>query len=179
MSDQPVQCPNRGCCAHQPSAFPSGTSVLLVVGCCKTSGDVVWWGLVRCRVMLWRDEWSNRMWCGDKCWDATTVLQVLQNRTQHYKLLLCTTKYYSVVQTITQYYKESTTKQYVLQRKYYKVRHSLQSTTKYLICTTKYYSVPQDTAKYYKVQLRDAWNIQYIRQSNLWQVYITKCCTCR
>ena len=31
--DQPVRCPNRVFCAHQPSAVPSGGRVLVVAGC--------------------------------------------------------------------------------------------------------------------------------------------------
>ena len=76
MGDQSVQCPNRGCCAHQPSAFPSGTSVPMVAGCCKTSGDVVWSGLVRCY-----DVTSGQIGC-----DVVTSVEMLRPYYKYYKI---------------------------------------------------------------------------------------------
>ena len=40
QGDQPVRCPNRGFCAHQPSAVPSGDGVFVVAGCVSV---VCWW----------------------------------------------------------------------------------------------------------------------------------------
>ena len=52
QGDQPVRCPNRVFCVHQPSAVPSGGSVLVVAGC--VSVVCRWW-------------WCNVRWCGTWC----------------------------------------------------------------------------------------------------------------
>jgi len=79
---------------------------------------------------------------------TTRYDSVLQSTTLYYKVGLCTTKYDSVLQSTTQYYKVrlcSTKYDSVLQSTtlYYKVR----------LCTTKYDSVLQGTTLYYKVRL--------------------------
>ena len=37
---QPVRCPNRVCCVHQPSAVPPGVGVLVVASCVSV---LCWW----------------------------------------------------------------------------------------------------------------------------------------
>ena len=41
QGDQPVRCPNRVFCAHQPSAVPSGGAFLVLAGC--VSVVCRWW----------------------------------------------------------------------------------------------------------------------------------------
>ena len=126
------------------------------------------------------------------CYYNKALLRTEKAIFQYYKVLLqsttpvllCTTKYYSVLQSTTLYYRlQSTTPYYKVLLQYFKVplqyykvllrttKHYssttkkyysvLQSTTPVLLCTTKYYSstVPyysalQSTTKCYKVLLR-------------------------
>ena len=92
------------------------------------------WLLVLCHV-----TWCNAMSCDVPCnghvvcskWFCDNV--VIQSTILYYKVLLCTTKYYS-----------STTLYYKVLLQYYPVQHSttavLQSTTPVLLCTTKQHS---------------------------------------
>ena len=125
------------------------------------------WLLVLCRV-----TWCNAMSCDVRScdvpcnghvvcskWFCDNV--VIQSTILYYKVLLCTTKYYSsttlyynvllqyysVLQSTTTYY-SSTTLYYKVLLQYYSV---LQSTTPVLLCTAKYYS---STTLYYKVLLQ-------------------------
>ena len=120
------------------------------------------WLLVLCHV-----TWCNAMSCDVPCnghvvcskWFCDNV--VIQSTILYYKVLLCTTKYYSsttlyykvllqyysVLHSTTTYY-SSTTLYYKVLLQYYSV---LQSTTPVLLCTTKYYS---STTLYYKVLLQ-------------------------
>ena len=96
------------------------------------------WLLVLCHV-----TWCNAMSCDVPCnghvvcskWFCDNV--VIQSTILYYKVLLCTTKYYS-----------STTLYYRVLLQYYSV---LQRTTPVLLCTTKYYS---STTLYCKVLLQ-------------------------
>ena len=96
------------------------------------------WLLVLCHV-----TWCNAMSCDVPCnghvvcseWFCDNV--VIQSTILYYKVLLCTTKYYS-----------GTTLYYKVLLQYYSV---LQSTTPVLLCTTQYYS---STTLYYKVLLQ-------------------------
>ena len=140
------------------------------------------WLLVLCHV-----TWCNAMSCDVPCnghvvcskWFCDNA--VIQSTILYYKVLLCTTKYYSstilyytVLQRTTpvllcttkyfssttlyckvllQYY-SSTTLYYKVLLQYYSV---LQSTTPVLLCTTKYYS---STILYYKAAFMiDPWHI--------------------
>ena len=120
------------------------------------------WLLVLCHV-----TWCNAMSCDVPCnghvvcskWFCDNV--VIQSTILYYKVLLCTTKYYSsttlyykvllqyysVLHSTTTYY-SSTTLYYKVLLQYYSV---LQSTTPVLLCTTKYYS---STTLYYNVLLQ-------------------------
>ena len=97
------------------------------------------WLLVLCHV-----TWCNAMSCDVPCnghvvcskWFCDNA--VIQSTILYYKVLLCTTKYYS-----------STTLYYKVLLQYYSV---LQSTTPVLLCTTQYYNttpVLPCTTKYY------------------------------
>ena len=124
------------------------------------------WLLVLCHV-----TWCNAMSCDVRScdvpcnghvvcskWFCDNV--VIQSTILCYKVLLCTTKYYSsttlyykvllqyysVLHSTTTYY-SSTTLYYKVLLQYYSV---LQSTTPVLLCTTKYYS---STTLYYRVLL--------------------------
>ena len=110
------------------------------------------WLLVLCHV-----TWCNAMSCDVPCnghvvcskWFCDNV--VIQSTILYYKVLLCTTKYYSsttlyykvllqyysVLHSTTTYY-SSTTLYYKVLLQYYSV---LQSTTPVLLCTTQYYNV--------------------------------------
>ena len=130
------------------------------------------WLLVLCHV-----TWCNAMSCDVPCnghvacskWFCDNA--VIQSTILHYKVLLCTTKYYSsttlyytvlqrttsVLLCTTKYY-SSTTLYYKVLLQYYSVLHStttllqyypvLQSTTPVLLCTTQYYNV---LLQYYSV----------------------------
>ena len=125
------------------------------------------WLLVLCHV-----TWCNAMSCDVRScdvpcnghvvclkWFSDNV--VIQSTILYYKVLLCTTKYYSsttlyykvllqyysVLHSTTAYY-SSTTLYYKVLLQYYSV---LQSTTPVLLCTTTYYS---STTLYYKVLLQ-------------------------
>ena len=120
------------------------------------------WMLVLCHV-----TWCNAMSCDVPCNGHVVCSKcfcdnvVIQSTTLYYKVLLCTTKYYSsttlyynvllqyysVLQSTTTYY-SSTTLYYKVLLQYYSV---LQSTTPVLLCTAKYYS---STTLYYKVLLQ-------------------------
>ena len=125
---------------------------------------------------MWCINMTMRYWSSIDGWDEGNVVGCYSNTTLYYKVLqstapvlLCTTKYYSVLQSISgthysvlqrttpvllQYcpvLKRTTpvllrTKNVLLQ--YYSV---LQSTTPVQLCTTKYYS---STTLYYKVLLQ-------------------------
>ena len=119
------------------------------------------WLLVLCHV-----TWCNAMSCDVPCnghvvcskWFCDNV--VIQSTILYYKVLLCTTKYYSsttlyykvllqyysVLHSTTTYY-SSTTLYYNVLLQYYPV---LQSTTPVLLCTAKYSS----TTLYYKVLIQ-------------------------
>ena len=123
------------------------------------------WLLVLCHV-----TWCNAMSCDVPCnghvvcskWFCDNA--VIQSTILYYKVLLCTTKYYS---STTLYYKVLLQYYSVLQSttpvllQYYSVLHStttllqyypvLQSTTPVLLCTANYYS---STTLYYKVLLQ-------------------------
>ena len=154
------------------------TVVSCDVACHVMSFDVLvmsfdaMWLLVLCHV-----TWCNAMSCDVRSWKSCRLLalamgwnvmslkrhyslnnySVLQSPTpvllQYYKVLLCTTKYYSSTtlyyKVLLQYYSSTTL--------YYSV---LQSTTPVLIWTTKYYSSTtlyykdSDTSPYYKVVLQ-------------------------
>ena len=125
------------------------------------------WLLVLCHV-----TWCNAMSCDVPCnghvvcskWFCDNV--VIQSTILYYKVLLCTTKYYSsttlyykvllqyysVLHSTTTYY-SSTTLYYKVLLQYYSVLQStvLQRTTPVLPCTTKYYS---STTLYCKVLLQ-------------------------
>ena len=101
------------------------------------------WLLVLCHV-----TWCNAMSCDVRSCDVPCNGHVvcskwfcddvvIQSTILYYKVLLCTTKYYS-----------STTLYYTVLLQYYSV---LQSTTPVLVCTAKYYS---NTTLYYKVLLQ-------------------------
>ena len=135
------------------------------------SFDAMWllvlWCVVSCHVMQCNVMWCALMWCALqwsrcvfevvlwRCGDPK-YYSVLQSITVYYKVLL---QYYSVLQSTTTYY-SSTTLYYKVLLQYYSV---LQSTTPVLLCTTKYYSsatlyytvlqrttpVPLCTTKYY------------------------------
>ena len=107
------------------------------------------WLLVLCHV-----TWCNAMSCDVPCnghvvcskWFCDNV--VIQSTILYYKVLLCTTKYYSSTtlyyKVLLQYYSvlHSTTTYYSSTTLYYK-----QSTTPVLLCTAKYYS----STSYYSV----------------------------
>ena len=118
------------------------------------------WLLVLCHV-----TWCNAMSCDVPCnghvvcskWFCDNV--VIQSTILHYKVLLCTTKYYSsttlyykvllqyyyVLHSTTTYY-SSTTLYYKVLLQYYSILQSILCTTKYCSSTTLYYTV-----LYYKV----------------------------
>ena len=129
------------------------------------------WLLVLCHV-----TWCNAMSCDVRSCDVPCNVHVvcskwfcdnvvIQSTILYYKVLLCTTKYYSSTtlyyKVLLQYYsvlhstnpvllcttkyRSSTTLYYKVLLQYYSV---LQSTTPVLLCTAKYYS---STTLYYKV----------------------------
>ena len=125
------------------------------------------WLLVLCHV-----TWCNAMSCDVRSCDVPCNGHVvcskwfcddvvIQSTILYYKVLLCTTKYYSsttlyytvllqyysVLHSTTTYY-SSTTLYYKVLLQYYSV---LQSTTSILLCITKYYS---SATLYYKVLLQ-------------------------
>ena len=113
------------------------------------------WLLVLCHV-----TWCNAMSCDVPCnghvvcskWFCDNV--AIQSTILYYKVLLCTTKYYSSTtlyyKVLLQYYSVllCTTQYYNVLLQYYSV---LQSTTPVLLCTAKFYS---STTLYYKVLLQ-------------------------
>ena len=113
------------------------------------------WLLALCDV-----TWCNAMSCDVPCnghvvcskWFCDNV--VIQSTILYYKVLLCTTKCYCVLQSTTPVllcttmYYSSTTLYYNVLLQYYSV---LQSTTPVLLCTAKCYS---STTLYYKVLLQ-------------------------
>ena len=122
---------------------------------CLLRGQVMWWSrhLMRCNglcCVMSRD--AMRCHCDELYYvlyysvlQSTSPIQLrTTNTTLYYKVLPCTTKYYS---STTLYY-SSTTLYYKVLLQYYLV---LQSTTPVLSCTTKYYS---NTTLYYKVLLQ-------------------------
>ena len=137
-------------------------------------GHVIWCDVIAC---VCRVTWCNAMSCDVRSCDVPCNGHVvcskrfcdnvvIQSTMLYYKVLLCTTKYYSsttlyykvllqyysVLQKLLQYfcttkYYSSTTLYYKVLLQYYSVLHStttyysvLQRTTPVLLCTTKYYS---------------------------------------
>ena len=62
QGDQPVRCPNRVFCVHQPSVVPSGGGVLVVAGCVSVVCNVRWCG-TWCHVVGCEVRWSNVAGC--------------------------------------------------------------------------------------------------------------------
>ena len=178
---KPFLCCERAFCCSMVVMWPVWMHVMsfdVVV----MSFDAMW------LLVLRHVTWCNAMSCDVPCnghvvcskWFCDNV--VIQSTILYYKVLLCTTKYYSsttlyykvllqyysVLHSTTTYY-SSTTLYYKVLLQYYSV---LQSTTPVLLCTTKYYSCTttyySSTTLYYKVLLQYYSVLKYYSSTTLY-----------
>ena len=77
---QPVRCPNRVCCVHQPSAVPPGVGVLVVAGCVSVLCWWWWCDVVWCRVFGFEVPWALAVWLVARChliWCCSMLCDVM------------------------------------------------------------------------------------------------------